>query len=54
MYYSQIYNPAKIHLGNETSPGDAMTVVIPHHYNDVIMNTMASQITILTIVYSTV
>ena len=27
---------------------------MPHHYNDVIMSTMASQITSLTIVYSTV
>ena len=35
-------------------PGMTTSSTQPHHYNDVIMTTMASQITSLTVVYSTV
>ena len=35
-------------------PGDADIHVVPFHYSDVILGTVASQITSLTIVYSTV
>ena len=46
----------RLHIWNyyHISDGPMIVLIAPIHYNDVIMGTMASQITGLTIVYSTV
>ena len=51
--YRQTFNIRRTLVGNKLKP-HITTTTLDNHYNDVIMSTMASQITSFTIVYSTV